>query len=295
MPRLNVQQNNQNVIKAFQVALDTSHKNLLDNPFFTVRQRGTTGTVTTNNTYVADRWVKGGSGGSVIIGSGDTLTPSGNGGFRQFNSLGKIISGETYTLSALVTGGTVYSKTGIFDSTSSSWQISGQMTDTSGQLWAGVRNNSGQLDVLVTGNGDITVNAMKLEKGPVSTLKNDFPPTYEYELDKCQWYFERIRTYNSYGFWGMGVATSATSANIIVPMHSKRVGGSYTVTKNGNMRLYSGAGSYTVTNIAKAGSSVSNVLHLVVTASGMTAGMPVMLTSNNDASAYIDVSADIWI
>ena len=46
----------------------------------------------------------------------------------------------------------------------------------------------------ITAGCSITLKAVKLEIGSVSTLANDAPPNYAAELAKCQRYFQRFRT-----------------------------------------------------------------------------------------------------
>ena len=288
MQKLNVKQNNSNVIKAFQVALETGHRNLLDNPWFTVNQRGASGTISTANQFGADRWKKSGGSGRVIVGDG-YFTPVGGGGYRQINPWNKIISGRTYTVSAMTADGNVYSATGVLSSTTSGWQISSHLIPNS--LWVGVQNNGGNLDIIFTGqNGDIQVIAVKLELGSVSTLANDAPPDYGEELSKCQRYFLRI-----YGDpIGTGyIASGLGTVFILVPTG---------VTMRAKPTVsYSGAFSVRVQGSTI---SVSAMTFATPAHTGGGVGIVCTLSSNagpvgacamypNATTSYIDLSADL--
>ena len=121
----------------------------------------------------------------------------------------------------------------------------------------------------------------------VSTLANDTPPDYWQELDKCLYYFERIKARGNYSSFGCGVAASATIASILVPMHPKR-NNSYTIATSGSFGVIGG----TVTSMAKDNSSSNYALNLAVTGT-FTSGAAALLRSQNDANAYIDVNNDL--
>lgn len=312
MQKLNVQQNNQNVIQAFKNALaignlkgiiasDGNHnfstagsnRNLLDNPWFTVRQRGTTGTITTVNAFVADRWKKSGGSGSVIIGN-NYMTPTGGGGIRQLNEWSKIRNGETYTVSCMLTNGDVYSATGTLSSTASGYQINKHLVGKS--LWVGVQNNNGYMDVLFTSaDGTQQIMAVKLELGSVSTLANDAPPDYGTEFLKCARYFLRIKYTNSrYPRIGTGVTLSTSNAAILIPTPVPMRATTITVS-------YSG--SFAVISVGSSGNSVSAMSYVDHTAAGVSINCTLsdsvftpfygcMLQGQGSTNGYIDLSAE---
>ena len=167
-----------------------SHENLLDNPWFTVNQRGQSSyTDPGNGKYTVDRWK---------IYNYNTLTVSSNGvssiGLFQYFEEDRVkpLLGKTVTLSILFQDGriryssgqlpnafpsvdTVYIKTNIGDNT---WIY---ITLTSSKLLqVQIRNWSNQV---------IDVRAVKLEFGSISTLSMDTAPNYATELLKCQRYF----------------------------------------------------------------------------------------------------------
>ena len=127
MPKLNVQQNNQNVIQAFKNALaignlkgiiasDGSHnfstagsnRNLLDNPWFTVNQLGVNGTIT-NGQYGVDRWIAG--GGTVTMATGGITLGAGKSYALQRPADPSIFNGKTVTLSVMTSDGVIESGT----------------------------------------------------------------------------------------------------------------------------------------------------------------------------------------
>lgn len=235
MPKLNVQQNNANVIKAFQVALDIGHRNLLDNPFFTVRQRGNG--PFTGNVYGVDRW-RGGNSRSTITGNSGYITlatnTSGNGILRQI--LPQTYEG-TYTFSTIVggngsgalffhdSGGTIIGDAVEFTTTGSDQLVTATIT-TSGTALGGVA-------VRVDVGNTISVVCAKLEKGSVSTLANDTPPNYAEELAKCQYIAEML---SSTGMTvGVGFAVDTTQMRFPIKLSPKRATPSVSLTGTANV------------------------------------------------------------
>lgn len=305
MPKLNVQQNNANVIKALRNALAIgqikgpiasdgadnfssagSNRNLLDNPWFgsgeVVNQRGnTSGTV--NNAYFIDRWKL--SGEYSIAASGITFTCNAGAGVSQIFPRALTI-GETYTFSVMYSDLSIVSCTFVPLANRENAYAFGDGLLLEIDTRAAYPTNR----CIIYKNGSQWTNefrAFKLEKGTVSTLANDTPPDYWQELDKCLYYFERIKARGNYSSFGCGVAASATIASILVPMHPKR-NNSYTIATSGSFGVIGG----TVTSMAKDNSSSNYALNLAVTGT-FTSGAAALLRSQNDANAYIDVNNDL--
>ena len=287
MPRLNVQQNNQNIIKAFQVALETSHKNLLDNAYFVgggsqlgdgifpVNQRGQTSYTGGGTTF--DRW-RLSSGGSM------TLAPEGvsvNGLMYQKKVLDLTV-GDTYTLSRRNTDGTIVSVTGIVPS-AEGWAVGNQ------NFGVYFRPSTKVCDIQIC--GEYFLQAIKLEKGSVSTLANDVPPDFGEELRKCQRYFLRLKAtgYNyipiASGVW-TSVSTVRMLINTPVPMRAVP-----TISHSGTFKC---AGNGTILDVSALGALT--ITEQGVFANVLTNGSPVpwqyytLLMLEN---AYIDLSADL--
>lgn len=308
MPKLNVQQNNQNVIQAFENALaignlkgiiasDGNHNfsasgtnpNLLDNPWFTVRQRGN-GPFTSG--YTVDRWKVSGGTPTITPRSpyGINISASSAFAFDEFTGMDSAaLLGKTVTLSALI-GGVVYSGTGTYTS-STSINISVQAGGIYVRLVYDA--NHPQIRIYGAGTNNVDLDAVKLELGSVSTLANDAPPDYDKELDHCKWYFERIKAQTTYSSFGNGFGETTTSGQMQVPMHPKRTT-NYTVSTSGSFTLYNGAQNRAVSALARATSGLGqNVLCLTATATSLVQGSMYALLANNDASACIDISADL--
>ncbi len=311
MPKLNVQQNNQNVIQAFRNALaignlkgiiasDGNHnfsaagsnRNLLDNGWLQVNQRAVSGTLP-NNAYGLDRWkyLNAGAPSLPTLNADGTITFT-LGGFYFYQpcetALFDYLTGKTVTYSAIIDG-EIYSATFTFPSTGATNFSLGTQS-----LFARVNTTSKEISFYnYGGSGTINLSALKLELGSVSTLANDAPPDYDKELDHCKWYFERIKAQTTYSSFGNGFGETTTSGQMQVPMHQKRTV-TYTVSTSGSFILYNGAQSRPVSALSKATSGLGqNVLCLAATATSLVQGSMYALLANNDASAYIDISADL--
>lgn len=171
----------------------SSNRNLLDNPWFKVNQRGVSGVVSAggSGSYGLDRWLSyastSSSGYSV---SGDTVTLAQNTGLTQrFNASDLPIVGKTVTLSILLTNGTIIVQTmtiaantqNYIDANGFRWMI-----DTRSTL------SNYAATIIRRDASSVTLKAVKLELGSVSTLANDVAPNYAEELLKCQRYFWRL-------------------------------------------------------------------------------------------------------
>ena len=250
------------------------NRNLLDNAWFTVNQRGATGA--SSSSYGLDRW-EGIQDGYAVNNDGSvTIT----GRMRQLGDW-SYVWGKTVTISAMNTSGTV-----------ASW---------TGTMAAGTYSLGSMVNVTVTSATEINfyavsnLKAVKLELGSTSTLAQDAPPDYGTELAKCMRYFQRIKgTSTNYAPIGLGFTTSASSgviAAVLVPLPVPLRATAITVAKSGNLSLLAGSTSYTPSAITYY-DHTEQQLRLNVTASGMTAGQFCYLQFSQSA-AYIDLSADL--
>ena len=173
-----------------------TNPNILHNPWFQVNQRGF---ITSNNTgYSVDRWR------IVKATTGDTtFTLNSDGTITINNSLGETeayliqrrttktisrITGRTITMSAMLSDGTVRSGSGAYVATENRTYYE----DDDIKLWSQAQT-LGQLFILsVKAGKTVTIKALKLELGSVSTLAMDTAPDMATELLKCQRYFEKI-------------------------------------------------------------------------------------------------------
>ena len=178
-------------LKADKTAI--SNPNLLDNPWFTVNQRGFTSTTT--QAYTVDRWKASYiPNGSVTL-SSDGLTIEDTGANTECalkqNIENTMIAGKVMTCSVLFSNGTINSNSFTFPVQGGSDKEI--ISATEWRIVARYNNNDTPLVFISAKAGhSITVRAIKLEVGSVSTLAMDTAPNYVTELLKCQRYFKSI-------------------------------------------------------------------------------------------------------
>lgn len=179
------------------IAAGGSNDNLLDNAYFVgggsqlgdghfpINQRGQTSY--SGSTYGIDRWRTWASSTTVsLTASGLTFaTGTYSDGLFQYFPQGKIESlyGLTVTASLLLTDGTLYTATGV--AAAECWIA----TEINGGYFG---YTNGFLRINLDANKSITIKAVKLEVGTVSTLVNDVPPDFGEELRKCQRYLRYV-------------------------------------------------------------------------------------------------------
>ena len=203
-------------------------RNLLDNPFFQVNQRGFTSNPGTNNVRCVDRWFinnGGGTGGATTLNSDGTMTITSGTVAQTFQQSIKIVPsallGKTLCMSIMMSDGTIYSASGEVTAQTSTTKELFRVNFTEGRVFvylqpAGTNIITPQLQVY-TGKS-ITVRAMKLELGSVSTLANDAPPDKDIELQKCKAAQLMLKNgaanFVPIGFCGY---SSGTEARIFIP------------------------------------------------------------------------------
>lgn len=180
-----------------------SNSNLLDNPWFTVNQRGQSSY--SSNGYTLDRWKRNAenvAGHKITIGRDNIEIPLLKGDFYQpIETASNHWRHVPYTVSAIIDGN-LYSKTftpyddGQQHMGSASWGSTSIGLD--GLIWNIVENWTPSSHLIgINNNGasqDHTITAVKLELGSVSTLAMDTAPNYTTELLKCQRYFHKYAT-----------------------------------------------------------------------------------------------------
>lgn len=271
---------------AVDYALANSNRNLLDNPFFTVNQRGYTSNNLLQMQYWADRWLRNTSTsgqGSLSLSNGIvTLTaPSGSGGFGnilQRMADPSIISGKVVTLSLLKSDGTI---------------IGGSFTRVAGTSQFAYNQNNIKLHIApnnaivvqVENGASISFKAVKLELGSYSTLANDVPPDYKTELDKCQYY---CRVIQGTSFIAVGQAVAPTVIRFPLPyvMRARP-----TATLTGAAQVYGQGGPLTPSALSCTGNT-TQCIEISTTVSGATAGQSYMLVFSG-ANDKIVISADL--
>lgn len=294
MPKLNVKQNNSNVIKAFQVALETGHRNLLDNPWWgsgeVVNQRQITAKPS-NGSYGIDRWVftSGADANTISLGaSGITFTISSSyiWQVQRFSNVAAW-SGKTLTASVLFSNGTV--KSG-----SKPFTLGTAVNFFEDSTVALTMNTSGYFSVTIKATS--TIRAVKLELGSYSTLANDVPPDYGEELAKCQRYFVRIHFTSATDpfMFGIGYNTTTLRCRMQTPVQMRSSNPRIVKSNVGTLYLAgNGAATQPVTDVAVVvNSGMANGVILNVTTSGSIAVRTVYAVGCS-STGYIDLSADL--
>lgn len=177
-------------------------RNLLDNPWFTVNQRGVT-TLPANG-YFVDRWMTYSAVGTVNA-NGVSLS-SGNIYQKLEPDLWTSLIGKPLTASLLLSGGTI--------SSASITNFSGNDVSFPGGVFS-LTSATKAFNVYTDG----TIRAVKLEIGTVATLANDVAPDYTTELLKCQRYFYRLSASGrgNLGFCQIAATTQAIFFGIHLP------------------------------------------------------------------------------
>lgn len=204
-----------------------TNPNLLHNPWFQVNQRGAT-TISSGG-YFVDRWrVSTPSSGSATctLNSDGTITidnslGEGNVYFAQKRAAKTIsrVAARKVTLSIMLSDGTIHSGTEAYSGTETTTYYNDenfviQSSPQSGQFFT-LRVKAGKT---------ITIKALKLELGEVSTLAMDTAPDMATELIKCQRYYVRLKNSDNgtplaFGYLFQG--SSRVTCPLAVPMINK--------------------------------------------------------------------------
>ena len=289
MPKLNVQQNNANVIKALRNALAIgqikgpiasdgndnftstgSNRNLLDNAYFVgggsqlgegkfpINQRGQTQYTAAG--FVFDRWFKSGGVTATLDAGGLTIVNS-NGWPDGINQRFPMhffaqMNGEAITASVLYADGSVDSGTAIIDATQNYQWLKYPEAGEIGFQLKNFQDGAAYdyFDYISFGAGTNStpkkIKAVKLELGTVSTLANDAPPDFGEELRKCQRRLF-IHDFASGEIIADGFAVSASYSvcSLVLPV-SMASDGTLTGTVTVNPLIYGGGTSEQVSSFS---------------------------------------------
>lgn len=283
---------------------------LNDNPFFLVNQRGQSSY--TGPGYGPDRWmVTGQHKLDMLDGGGVKLTVASGSNANQMiqqylePEIFEQLNGKQVTLAVIVTensmslptyfrvGATTYGnipagQTGLFFATAT-------INYNTGQNYIGLQcsdraNQNGQ---------SISLRAFTAEKGSIQTLGYQdssgvlqlLERSDPLELLKCQRYCLVVAPNTSYGPAGSGMAQTASSARVVIPIPaSLRINPS--ITFSGQWQLLANGLSQDVTNMSVAGSS-SNAIQIDTASSGLVVGQGVVMRAKGNLTAKIIFSADL--
>ena len=265
-----------------------SNRNLLDNPWWgtneSVNQRGVT---SGNGGYFVDRW------NFSLPGTASVTWSTDENGFTGTTTTNFIIThkitnvtelgGKTLTASVMLSDGTIHSGTIVRNNATAQ-----EFFRNSNPTWVVLMDSDNSFRIRVF-NGTLSIRAVKLELGSVSTLANDVPPNYDEELVKCKRYFRRITNIGRGRlFIGVGFSGGVEVPNIFGVGNEMRKTTSLTVTYSGSFVVNAGT-DIAVTGISR--NENNSNFGLSFTASGIT---PYTLYSIlGSAGAYIDISADL--
>lgn len=273
-----------------------SNPNLLDNPFFTVNQRGQS---SYSSGYTLDRWLIGGGTFTVtkLSGYGINISKPANNPllYMQTFESARFEVGKTYTLSINVDG-VVYSKSFVYDGGSSQYYHS--YVDFSGGGFRYRLLQSGtnadllefRINDATTAALNVNIYSVMIEPGSTSTLENDAPPDYTTELLKCQRYFQVYKIAGKNDVMDVAFAWSATLAYL--SMQAPVVFRTTPTASFKNTRLGTNSNNYPITSIG-VNTANSNAITLVLNTSGLTAGAMYLVRSDGTAQATIELSADL--
>lgn len=256
--------------------------NLLHNWDFRnpVNQRGITGVYSTTNTYFLDRWTA--DWGSVTVNAGSLYMPSGS--YLGQRIEGLLLKGKVVTFSVLKLDGTIAKVTVAVPTTNNSW---------SNNTFPGVGgvnlycDSAGFFRFQMTSNAIISILAIKLELGAVSTLAYDAPAEYGTEMLKCRRYFR-----NDLQSLYIPIYTSTVACifqvNLNPPM---RVIPTITIPDLTSLIYMRAIGTYTPTSAIVANASVSRYMHDFAGSFG--GGTLPTINQDSPAINRISASADL--
>ena len=284
-----------------KVVTATPNPNLLDNAWFgngkRVNQRGTTSYPSVSTaTYCIDRWLYNRATVTLTdygIAFAWNGVDSNSGNIQQFTS--RDLRNNLLTCSAVI-GGNLYSATMYFGTgtVTKSFEIEGKLWTWQIDYTAGVQSGvqSTRLVLFSTDTTARTIEKMKLEIGPTSTLLLDAPPHYTETLAKCQRFFVRVKSVGDDGLYPVGfgrINGDGTTARIAIPVPAQMrakptiaINGTYNLACNGTNTALTGLTAFATT----AGS-------VIVTATGTFSANHPCILSTSSVNNYLNFSADI--
>lgn len=281
-----------------------SNPNLLDNPWFTVNQRGVTNAWNTQFSYGVDRWMKQTDASTTLSVTTNGITEVDGKAFGVFqitlqtDEKVKSLYGKILTLSVMYSDGTIDKGSALLPSdhySPSTTKVLRFVNNTEKCNYLEIESyTTGKTNIVANMKAGVTIKAVKLEVGEVSTLHLDTAPNYQQELAKCQRYFVRYRQSNTDTI-AQGVTRDATKLRFLMPLPvPMRTPPS--VTASSTVGDYTNTGltiTRTGTNVTYGDGSVGLIqLNAVSSTSVYTAGEAknIAVTSDN---FYIDFSADL--
>lgn len=268
--------------------------NLFDNAWFLVNQRQVGTATVSAATYTRDRWKV--ARGTYIFNDDGTVTTkwdgTGSGVYLiQYVApdIAQFIAGKNATISAYING-TLRAKTVTIPATSGG----GTSESLGNGVTINVTNQTGtnrgiEVQFVHALTGGRKIGPVKMELGSSSSLDKDVPPTYQEELAKCLYYFERIYAGNNANLTVANVVgnSSGTYANGYFKVAPKRQ--IPTVTFSGSLKIGGASPTINVTGININGYSPNGSLQISAAATCTTGEMYRFIIM---AGGYIDLACE---
>ena len=156
---------------------------------------------------------------------------------------------------------------------------------------SGVSCASATRSVTVESTGAVSVTGVQLEVGQNPTEFEHEP--FATTIHKCQRYYTRLTTYNTYAFLGVGYIHSSTSGTVMFRLPTRmRTDPSH--GHSGTFRLVApNADDLTSINAVYA-NRISPTLEAVVSGGhGESNGNAMMIGGSNDADAFVEFTAEL--
>lgn len=277
-----------------------TNPNLLDNPWFTVNQRDSD-TYSGTDIYTVDRWKMTSAEGAVVISNGVSITS----GSTSANYLQQYIPNETFnsligkivTFSVLLSDGTVYKVTNTVPARPSSGTLNiGVITDGDFSQTSLYIPASGYCRVQVGSKTEktISIRAVKLEVGSVSTLAMDTAPDMATELLKCQRYFIRLSgTANSSMVAGYSLTENGARFPLALPTNMRTLPVlNYSTLTDWGASKNTAANAITPTSMSISG-RLNNIIILEMVKTGSFTAESHYQLCQLASGAYLDFSAEL--
>lgn len=287
-----------------------SNPNLLDNPWFTVNQRGKS-VYSADDAYTVDRWQKFQPEAIVSVTDNGIRITGNESGTKAYvyqifdERLRTELTSKVVTLSIIArsygnSNHSICMRVG--NSVGKTIQLTNEWTVesiTMAATFGSVANyDKGVIlcsmsDDLFTTDEGIEVKAVKLELGSVSTIDMDTVPNYATELMKCRLYYQEYSLGSKYANIGQGYTISDTTARILIPISPIRSNPALVFSSVSDFQLLHNFGpikeitSMTIHDIS------NNYVTIDVVSSNMTASLPCIFRTGDTTNAKIGLSADL--
>lgn len=264
-----------------------SNRNLLDNPWFTVNQRGIAKNESVTLTGAPLAWDRWHCTGTFTYNTDNSITSANLSIFEIIEDGISKFANKMVVVSAIIDGETVVGTPHQVISSTPASNVFTTVYNSDGVQIILVELTSGNFQVAVIFSSSHTIKAVKLEVGSISTLPMDTAPNYAEELLKCQRYFVRVGS-TSRIYLGTAVALDNDKATGVIklPTNMRTVP---TVTGITDLELSNGS-AIAITALDNRDYN-NGYLALTVSASGASVGSSYLLRVK--ANANIDFSADL--